>query len=85
MSNKIVKLFPGLESHECSKIIEKTLDERDYCDYQCYQLLKQFLDGEDAHPLRHDNEELFMEMKSVVAKRELANNKFLEACAGRIA
>ena len=81
-----VNLFaPGLADPECAAAAEAALDKRTHADYQCYMMLKQLIRDFQSgmHPNEPEAIEMIAEAREMIDDRELYNDKFLRAVAGR--
>ncbi len=87
-----VPICPALESEEQQRKATKALRDRDEADYQAYMLLKELLGKVGYEPIKRllarlgDKEEAENWQERVVEmmeKRSDANDRFIDAMAGR--
>ncbi len=81
-------LVPGLATPEGEKRITNAIDKRNYCDYQCFMMLREVqshgvLDGAPFDLTDGDDKNLLARVNYWIRRRETWNNEFLEAAAGR--
>jgi hypothetical protein len=77
-TEKIKLVVPGLATKEGQEKVSKALNERQKVDYECYMLLKRFLDGN-----YESTQEFESEARELVQERERINDQFIRAATGR--